>query len=114
MNTQPHKANPKPTTPTPTRRPRTPQEVAAEQRRLAEKSHEAATAKLPAKTATATAVAVPDNRTSVQRYLDEVAPASIVGRMIKFNGKDGVFKTADDDEPIGDDVDFTTLCDQTL
>src|SRR5262245_54798165 len=31
-----------------------------------------------------TAVAVPDNRTSVQSYLDDVAPSSIVGRMIKF------------------------------
>src|SRR5262245_2436342 len=30
------------------------------------------------------AVAMPDTRTPVQTYLNEIAPASIVGRMIKF------------------------------
>jgi hypothetical protein len=58
-------------------------------------------------------VAVPDNRTLRQAYLDEIAPASLVGRQIKF-GKDGRFVTADDSEPIGDDVDFVALPDQTL
>ena len=58
-------------------------------------------------------VAVPDNRTLRQAYLDEIAPASLVGRQIKF-GKDGCFVTADDSEPIGDDVDFVALPDQTL
>ena len=58
-------------------------------------------------------VAVSDNRTLRQAYLDEIAPASLVGRQIKF-GKDGRFVTADDSEPIGDDVDFVALPDQTL
>ena len=42
------------------------------------------------------AVAVPDNRPDIDRYLDEIAPASIVGRMVKFS-KEGMFVTADDD-----------------
>lgn len=68
------------------------------------------TAIAPAKT---TAVATPDNRTPQQQYLDEIAPAAIVGRLIKFS-KDGTFITADDGEPIAEDADFTVLADQTL
>ena len=68
------------------------------------------TAVAPAKT---TAVATPDSRTPQQQYLDEIAPAAIVGRLIKF-GKDGTFITADDGEPIAEDADFTVLADQTL
>jgi hypothetical protein len=94
------------------RRPPSPEQIRAEQKRQAEKDRAAVQAKLPVK-ATATAVATPDARTPVQQYLDEVAPASIVGRMIKF-GKDGRFITNDDGEAIGDDVDFTALADQTL
>jgi hypothetical protein len=51
------------------------------------------------------AVAANDQRDSVQRYLDEVAPASIVGRMIKF-GKEGQFVTPDDGEPIAVDAEW--------
>ncbi len=67
----------------------------------------------PAKSPNGNAVAVPDSRTDVQKYLDEIAPASIVGRLIKFS-KEGKFVTADDGEEIADDVDFIALCDQTL
>jgi len=62
----------------------------------------------------ATAVAVPDTQTPVQTYLDEIAPASIVGRMVKFDTKGGRFFTADDDEEISADEDFVVLADQTL
>jgi hypothetical protein len=97
----------------PTKRtPPTPEQVRAEQNRQAEADHAAVKATLPAKPA-ATAMAPPDNRTSVQRYLDDVAPASIVGRMVKF-GKEGQFETPDTGEVIGDDVDFIALADQTL
>jgi hypothetical protein len=58
-------------------------------------------------------VAVPDGRTAHDQYLDEIAPASIVGRMIKFS-KDGRFVTHDDGEPIPDNIDFVFLADQTL
>jgi hypothetical protein len=74
----------------------------------------------PAKPATAIVSAgkaplptMADNRTPVQQYLDEVAPAAIVGRMIKF-GKDGKFITADDAAAVSDEADFVALADQTL
>jgi hypothetical protein len=69
----------------------------------------------PVSVAAATAaVAVPDTRTPVQTYLDEIAPASIVGRMVKFDTKGGRFFTADDGEEISADDDFVVLADQTL
>ena len=46
-------------------------------------------------------------------YLDEIAPASIAGRLVKFD-KSGRFITADDGEPIDDARDFVALCDETL
>jgi hypothetical protein len=59
------------------------------------------------------AVAMPDGRTSVQQYIDEVAPSSIAGRLIKFS-KNGEFVFADTDEVVSPDVDFIALCDETL
>ena len=80
----------------------------------AEKDTAAIKAALPAVTnGNGTALAVPDNRTSVQAYLDDISPASIVGRMIKFN-KEGKYVTTDDNEAIGDEIDFIALADQTL
>src|SRR5262249_32013666 len=63
--------------------------------------------------AAGTAVAVPDTRSLVERYLDEIAPASIVGRLIKF-GKEARFVTDDDGEPVAENAEFTVLTDQTL
>ena len=60
-----------------------------------------------------TAVAVPDNRSYRERYLDDVAPASIVGRMIKFS-KEGTFVTHDDGAEIDENAEFTVLADETL
>jgi hypothetical protein len=69
---------------------------------------------LPAKPEPAkTAVTVPDNRNSVQKYIDDVAPATIAGRVIRF-GKEGKFITPDDGEEISDEADFITLVDETL
>jgi hypothetical protein len=74
----------------------------------------AETGKLPTLAAgTAVAMPAPDNRTNVQRYVDEIAPANIVGRLIKF-GKEGAFVTADDGEPVSESADFLALCDETL
>jgi hypothetical protein len=98
--------------------PRSTQEIIAEQKKQAEKetaeraAAKASTAVVPAKT-NGNAVATPDNRSPVDRYLDDVAPASIVGRMIKFS-KEGKFVTNDDGETIGEDIDFIALVDQTL
>jgi hypothetical protein len=98
------------------RQPPTPEQVIAERKRQAEKdTHKAALADnpiptLPAVPTASNAVATPRNR---QEYLDEIAPASIVGRMIK-SSKDHMFVTADDGAKIDDDVDFVALCDQTM
>jgi hypothetical protein len=59
-----------------------------------------------------TAVAVPDNRPARDQYLDEIAPASIIGRLIKF--KKGKFVLTDDDTEIGEDEDFVCLADATM
>ena len=59
-----------------------------------------------------TAVAVADNRSARDQYLDEIAPASIVGRMVKF--KKGKFVLTDDDTEIGEDEDFICLADATM
>src|SRR5262249_49600333 len=64
-------------------------------------------------TAAPTTVAMPDGRTPRELYLDEVAPAAIVGRLIKFT-KDGTFITSDDEAEISDTTDFVVLADQTL
>jgi hypothetical protein len=56
------------------------------------------------------AVAYADYRS---RYLDEIAPAGIAGRLSKFS-KEGTFVTSDDGKPIPDTDEFVGLCDQTL
>src|SRR5262245_60698697 len=48
------------------------------------------------------------------RYLDEVAPAGIAGRLMGFDPKAGEFVTKDDNEPIAEDAEFVVLADQTL
>jgi hypothetical protein len=47
------------------------------------------------------------------RYLDEIAPAGIAGRLSKFS-KEGTFVTSDDGKPIPETDEFVALCDQTL
>jgi hypothetical protein len=95
------------------RKPPTPEQIRAEQKRQAEGDRAQIKANLPVAANSSTALAIPDSRTDVQRYLDEIAPASIVGRLVKFT-KDGQFATSDDGTVIGDDVDFIALVDQTL
>jgi hypothetical protein len=101
----------------PRRRPPTSTEIVAEQKRQAAQD-KARAPQSPVTTAVAVksnggAVAIPDTRTFEQRYIDEIAPANIVGRMIKFS-KDGAFVTADDDEPVDEKAEFIALCDETL
>jgi hypothetical protein len=91
----------------------TPAQINAEQKAAAERGRQPARSTAITTGPAATVPAVPDSRTPVQAYLDEVAPASIVGRMIKFS-KDGKFITADDNAEISDEADFAALCDQTL
>jgi hypothetical protein len=99
---------------------RHPEQVIAEQQRRAAKAkaeeaaqqNGAGTHIVPV-AATGTALALPDTRNSVQRYLDEIAPANVVGRLIKFT-KQGVFATADDEQAISGEAPFIALCDETL
>lgn len=55
----------------------------------------------------------PDTRPHRDRYLDDVSPATLVGRRIKFS-KDGDFITVDDDQVIPEGAEFVALCDQAL
>jgi hypothetical protein len=54
-----------------------------------------------------------DNATYISRYLDEVAPTTTAGRIVKFT-KEGVFAAADDGTPLSEDKTFVALCDETL
>jgi hypothetical protein len=106
---------------TPARKPRTVEQVLQEQKRqtevlqAAKKEHEAAeTAKKEIVPTAPPPVPAPlDNRTDVQKYLDNIAPASIVGRLIKFS-KEGTFVTADDGEPVDADAEYIVLAEETL
>jgi hypothetical protein len=118
----------------PKARPRTPEQVLAQQKVDAERDRLAAQqrtaqqkqsaldqfarASAPPQQAVVPAakqtVALPDVRTEHQKYLDEVAPSAIVGRPIKFDGKDGRFLYADTDESISPDDDFIAMCEETL
>jgi hypothetical protein len=57
--------------------------------------------------------AVADDRPYTARYIDEIAPATLAGPAVKFN-KHGQFMRTDTEEVLGDDVDYTALCDETL
>jgi hypothetical protein len=110
-------------------RPRPVKAVLDEQKQNAERDHAQRTAPkpaadtvTPAKISTAIAPAAkpalpaempPDNRSAIDRYLDDVAPAMMVGRQIRGT-KDAMFVTPDDGETIPDTVDFIALCDQTM
>jgi hypothetical protein len=106
----------KPMTNTPStpsqRKPPTAAEVLARQKADAEKRH-SGNGTAVATATTSTPVAMPDKKNATAQYLDEIAPASIVGRMIKFS-KDGQFVTSDDGESISDVAEFVVLADQTL
>ncbi len=89
------------------------EQIRKQQKAEAEKETAAIKANLPKATNGGTALAVPDGRTTIQKYVDEIAPASIVGRMVKFS-KEGKFVVSDDDSVISDEVDLIALVDQTL
>jgi hypothetical protein len=100
----------------PNRRPPTTNEVIARQRVDAEKHRAAATkSAVPAVTTNGagTAVAAPDNRSPVERYVDEIAPSTIAGRLIKFS-KEGKFIITETGDELNPDEDFVALCDETL
>jgi hypothetical protein len=63
--------------------------------------------------ANSTAVAMPDSRNEVEKYIDDISPNQMAGRLIRFDGKKGEFLTLDDGEPILKDAEFIALCDET-
>jgi hypothetical protein len=66
-----------------------------------------------ATTAHAPLPAVPGERTR-QSFLDEIAPASITGNIMKFDTKAGRHFTPHDDATIDGETVFVALCDQTI
>ena len=72
----------------------------------------AATAVVPTRP-TGTAVALLDNRTPRQRYLDEIAPSMMAGEAVKFD-KTGKFVVVATSEEIKPDAEFIALCDETV
>lgn len=93
--------------------PRTSKQVLADQKQQTERERTQRTEQLPA-TRQATLPATPDPRSPRQRYLDDCAPSGIVGRLVKFDGKEGKFIFVDTEETISDAEDFVVLADQTL
>jgi hypothetical protein len=92
--------------------PLTPEQIKARQRADAGADLAKVKANLPATTnGNGTALAAP--RSQLDTYLDEVAPATIAGRMVKFT-KDGVYATTDDDTALSDERVFIAVADQTL
>ena len=118
----------------PRRKPPTPEQIIAEQKRrataskVAARSHQAPPQAPKAAPANATppvpnvpavakagmlATTALDTRTAEQRYVDEISPSMIAGQMVKF-AKDGTFVIAETEEEISPDIDFIALCDETL
>jgi hypothetical protein len=65
------------------------------------------------KPATAAMTSAERNKEYRSRYLDEVAPSGIAGRLIKF-GKDGAYVTSDDGAALPEAAEYILLADDTL
>lgn len=91
-------------------RPKTVKQVLAEQQKQADRERALKPAAAPVR---ATMPAIPDSRSAQEKYLDEIAPSGIVGRLIKFS-KEGKFLFSDTDEAVDEKEGFVCLCDQTL
>lgn len=95
-----------------TRTPRTSEQVLRQQKLDADREHAAKQAALATSPA-APLPAVVDPRPPSERYLDEIAPSSVIGRLCRFNGKDGKFVTVDDGEPMDLAAIYVAICDLT-
>jgi hypothetical protein len=91
----------------------TPQQVQAEQTRLLEADKVRAAAPAPANVPVVVKQQLPGSPLDHSAYLDQIAPVSIAGRMIKFS-KEGTYTVPDDESVIGEDVDFIGLIPDTL
>jgi hypothetical protein len=68
---------------------------------------------LPAVAPKQTMPVVPDTRTPQERYLDEIAPVTFAGQLVKFS-KDGEFVIGESGEKVAPDRSLVALCDETL
>ena len=92
---------------------KTPEEITAQQKEDAEALRRQK-ANVPAKVATtAPAPLTTDTRSAQERYIDEVAPSTIAGQMVKFS-KEGKFIVSETEEEISPERDFIALCDEVL
>jgi hypothetical protein len=89
------------------RTPPTTEQIKTEQKRQAEADLAKRKAALPARPATpvpvkaaTTAVAMPDNRTVPERFVDDISPSFMPGPLVKFNGKEGHFILASSGDPL--------------
>jgi hypothetical protein len=87
-------------------------QILEEQKRQADKDKAASNGSAPVPRGNGSAVAIPDNRDIMDRYLDDVAPATAPGRGIKFSK--GKFVFTDNDEAVPEGAIYKALCDQTL
>jgi hypothetical protein len=101
----------------PVRKPPTPAEVQAQQDRMLEIDRRTArTISEPTTAASVPAVVksqLPAVPWSHENYLNELAPQTIAGRMVKFT-KEGKFAVPDDETVIGEDVVFIANVPETL
>lgn len=91
------------------RKPPTAEEIVAQQKKDAAARRQQVAIKA---TAPAPAI-VTDVRSDVEKYVDEIAPSFIAGKLIKFS-KEGKFIIAEAGDEISPDDDFVALCDETL
>lgn len=92
--------------------PKTPKQVIAEQEKQAERDLALKRSQAVAPTKAAVP-AILDTRTSLEQYLDQVAPSGIAGRLVKFT-KEGRFIFTDTEEEIDQNEDFVVLANETL
>jgi len=91
-----------------------PEEISRDQREQADKLKAAKAANVPA-VAQPAAPALPtiDTRTPAEIYADEICPTSIVGSLVRFDGKAGHYVVVETDEVL-DNKQFIVAVDETL
>lgn len=92
---------------------RTPEQIIAQQKVDAVRQSNGGSLPAIVKQASLPATLGPDTRSPAERYVDEVAPSSIAGQLVKFS-KEGKFVVSDTDEELSPEDDFIALCDETL
>jgi hypothetical protein len=91
-----------------TRSPPTTAEILARQKQRVESERRPV-----AQPAQSTALAVQSGRSPLNMYLDEIAPSSFSGQLVKFN-KDGKFVVSSTGDMIDENADFIAMCDEVL